>query len=85
MVMVQVAGGRCARFMVQRFVNERTLACGNERSEQVLKQVCVVGRGCSSWVMSLMFSAEKMKKKTEELMEQPEGTQEHGIHQNLLF
>jgi hypothetical protein len=35
--------------------------------------------------MSLMFSAEKMKMKTEELMEQPEGTQEHGIHQNLLF
>jgi hypothetical protein len=43
--------------------NERMLACRNQQSEQVLKQVCVVGRGCSSWVMSLMFSAEKMKMK----------------------
>jgi hypothetical protein len=31
--------------------NERTLACGNGRSKEV-KQVCVVGRGCSHWVMS---------------------------------
>jgi hypothetical protein len=28
--------------------NERMLACRNEQSEQVLKQVCVVGRGCST-------------------------------------
>jgi hypothetical protein len=28
------------------------LACRNEQSEQVLKQVCVVGRGCSHWVIS---------------------------------
>jgi hypothetical protein len=53
--------------------NERTLACGNGRSEEV-KQVCVVGRGCSHWVMSRKVQYRRRK----EFMEQPEGTQEHG-------
>jgi hypothetical protein len=52
---------------------ERTLACGNGRSEEV-KQVCVVGRGCSHWVMSRKVQYRRRK----EFMEQPEGTQEHG-------
>jgi hypothetical protein len=39
---------RCGKW----WPNERMLACGNERSEQVLKQVCMVGQGCSCWVIS---------------------------------
>jgi hypothetical protein len=43
---------------------ERTPGCGNLRSEEVLKAgLRGSGRGCSSWVMSLMFSAEKTKAK----------------------
>jgi hypothetical protein len=50
-------------------------------ARKYLKQVCVVGRGCSHWVMSDRFSTEdEIEKK--DFMEQPEGTQEHGIHQN---
>jgi hypothetical protein len=37
------------------------------------KQVCVVGRGCSSLVMSLMFSAEKTKMKWKNSWNNPRG------------
>jgi hypothetical protein len=47
--------------------------CGNKRSEQVLKQVFVVGQGCSSWVMSLMFSAEKTEMKWKNSWNNPRG------------
>ena len=60
--------------------------CGNERSEQVLKQVCVVGRGCSSWVMSLMFSAEKTKMKWKNSWNNPRGLRSMAYsYKNVLF
>jgi hypothetical protein len=66
--------------------NERTLACRNERSEQVLKQVCVVGRGCSRWVMSLMFSPKKMKMKRKNSWNNPRGLRSMAYsYKNVLF
>jgi hypothetical protein len=71
---------------LQTLQNERTLACRNEQSEQVLKQVWVVGRGCSSWIMSLMFSAEKMKMKWKNSWNNPRGLRSMAYsYKNVLF
>ena len=62
-----------------------TPACGNGRSKEVLKA------GLRGWPRLFLLGYEpdvqrrEDENETEELMEQPEGTQEHGVHKNVLF
>jgi hypothetical protein len=65
--------------------NETTLACRNRWSKEVLKA------GLCGWLRLFQLGYEpnfwhrEDEKKMEELMEQPEGTQEHGVYKNVLF
>jgi hypothetical protein len=60
-------------------------ACGSGRSKEVLKA------GLRGWprLFQLGYKPDVQhredKNERDELMEQPEGTQEHGVHKNVLF
>jgi hypothetical protein len=64
---------------------ERTPACRNGQSKEVLK----AGLSGWPWLFQLGYEPDVQgredKNEMEELMEQPEGTQEHGVHKNVLF
>jgi hypothetical protein len=67
--------------------NERALACGNGWS----KDVRVQNEGLRGWPRLFQLGYEpdvqhrEDKNEMKELMEQPEGTQEHSVHKNVLF